>query len=593
VKSIWRIIKFTKELWPYYVAVSVFSILVAAMTQLQPLLLKAAVDQISKLLAGGHADVARVAVFATAIFLTDLGQTLFSNIGGYLGDMLSAKMQRAMSQRYFEHLLTLPQRYFDTELSGKLLNRMNRGINQITSYIQVVSNNFLQFIFSTILSLIIVFVYSWQVGVMLFVLYPIFVWLTTRISTKWQGYQKIINEEQDAATGRFTEAIGQVKVVKSFLREKNELKIFGKRFEKIVETTSPQSKYWHRQDVIRRVVLNIIFFAVYIYIFVETARGRYTLGTMVLLIQYAANIRIPIFSISFIVDSSQRAVANTRDYFKVMDERPEIIDQPEAKPLKVSAGAVKFDTVVFGYDKSQQILKGVSLSLSPDTKTALVGESGEGKTTITSLLLRLYETHDGQITIDDQDINQVTQASLRGSIGIVFQEPALFSGTIRENIAYGRPKASLDEVIAAAKAANADEFIAKFEKGYDSEIGERGLKLSGGQKQRIAIARALLKDAPILILDEATSSLDTRSERKVQEALERLMKGRTTLIIAHRLSTIQHVDQIITLTNGRVDESGTPAELAKSGGIYAQLLDLQISPTATNEQALRKFDLAS
>jgi ATP-binding cassette subfamily B protein len=226
---------------------------------------------------------------------------------------------------------------------------------------------------------------------------------------------------------------------------------------------------------------------------------------------------------------------------------------------------------------------------------ALVGESGEGKTTLTNLLLRLYEPQSGKILIDGHDISEVTQESLRGQIGIVFQEPALFSGTIRENISYARPKASEKEIMAAAKAANAHEFVEKFEKGYETEIGERGLKLSGGQKQRIAIARALLKDAPILILDEATSSLDSRSEHLVQDALERLMKGRTIIIIAHRLSTIANVDQIITLSGGTVDEIGSPSKLAQSGGIYSQLLTLQRGgpPTKRTKQRLQAFELVA
>lgn len=592
MKSIWRIIRFTGELWRYYLGVSVFTILVAVMSQLVPLLTKAAIDEITKLAHGGQVSVTRVAVFALLIFLTDVGQNFFSNIGGYIGDMLAAKQQRLLSNRYYEHVMSLPQRYFDTELTGSIINRMSRGINQITNYTQTLSNNFLQFIFSTVFTLAIVAHYSWVVALILLSLYPIFIWLTTLSNSKWQAYQKEINRDSDEAGGRFAESVGQVRVVKSFVQEAYELLTFDKLMKKIVRTSSPQSKYWHWHDTLRRSILAVIFFALYAYIFIETARGHYTIGTMVLLIQYAQLIRIPLFSLSFLVSQTQRAIANSEDYFKVMDEQPEIRDHVGARPLKVTKADIQFTDVSFSYDAESPVLSGLSFEVVPDSKLALVGESGQGKTTITSLLLRLYEVGSGSITIDGQNINDVTQESLRRNIAVVFQEPALFSGTIFGNIAYGRPKATQAEVEAAAKAANAHEFIAKFEHGYDSEIGERGLKLSGGQKQRIAIARALLKDAPILILDEATSSLDTKSERAVQEALERLMKGRTTLIIAHRLSTIQSVDTIVTLTDGKVHEIGSPHELASSGGIYAQLLALQQTHTQASEKKLKAYEIA-
>ena len=591
MRQIWRIVTFTRQLWRYYLIIGVVTILLSVMSQLQPLFTKGAIDQISKLLSGGHANVTVVALFAALIFLTDVGQTIFSNIAGYLGDILAAKLRRTLSERYFEHLMTLPQSYFDSELTGTIINRMSRGIGQITDYIQSLTNNFLQFVFSTVLSLIIVMYYSWQVGLMLFMLYPVFIYLTTRTSKRWQVYQKDINHVQDKASGRFAEAISQVKVVKSYLQEKRELSVFSKYFGHAVTTTYPQSRLWHRQDVVRRVVLNLIFFGIYAYIFVEAARGAYTLGTMVLLIQYAALIRLPIFSISYLVDQTQRAIVNTKDYFDAMDTMPDIIDDASASELVVTKGHVEFDTVQFGYETKTPVLKGISFELVPGSKTALVGESGEGKTTITSLLLRLYDVNEGFINIDSQDIAQVTQHSLRRAVAIVFQEPALFSGTIRENIAYAKPGAKEAEVIAAAKAANADEFISKFDKGYDSEIGERGLKLSGGQKQRIAIARALLKDAPILILDEATSSLDSKSEHMVQQALEHLMKGRTTLIIAHRLSTIQTVNQIVTIQEGKVSEVGSPADLAISGGIYSELLRFQRQPTEITKKKLQAYEM--
>ncbi len=592
MKHLWRIIKFTRELWPLYIWISIFTIVLAVMSQLQPLFTKGAVDQITKLAGGGHANVKLVALFAVLIFLSDIGQTLLSNIGGYFGDIMSARLMNILSDRYYKHLLSLPQHYFDTELTGKIINQMSRGIGQIGDFLQTLSNNFLQFVFSTILSLIIVFHYSWQVGLMLMLLYPIFVYMTTRTSSTWQKYQTRINKNLDIASGRFAESIGQIRVVKSFIQETRELNFFNRHMKKTIEITHPQSKYWHWQDVRRRLVLNVIFLGIYAYIFIETAHGIYTLGEMVLLIQYAALIRIPIFSISFIVDRFQRAIANTKDYFKAMDEKPEFTDSPNATTLKVEKGSILFDKVVFSYgDKT--VLKSLSFAVEPDTKVALVGESGEGKTTITSLLLRLYEAQEGVISIDGQNITDVTQKSLRDNIGVVFQDPALFSGTIRENIGYSNEAASVKQVVAAAKAANAHEFIEKFEKGYDTEIGERGLKLSGGQKQRIAIARALLKDAPILILDEATSSLDSKSEAMVQEALQYLMKNRTTIIIAHRLSTIQHVDCIITIQGGKVGEIGSPAQLATSGGIYAELLALQQGKTEKDKKKLQKFDISS
>lgn len=593
MKDLWRIITFTKSLWRYYLGISIFTILLAVMTQIQPLLTKGAIDQISRSLGGGHANVKLVALFVILIFLTDFAQTILSNIGGYIGDVMSQKLMQNLSEKYYRHVLSLPQGYFDKELSGKIVNRMSRGIGQIGNFMQIMSNNFLQFLFSTILSLAVVAYFSWQVALMLLLLYPIFIWLTSRTSNKWQEYQKVINKHQDIMMGRFTESVGQIRVVKSFLQEARELKFFGRHVGEVIKTTYPQSKLWHKQDIVRRLVLNVIFLAVYAYIFIAAAHGKYSIGTMVLLIQYATLIRIPIFSISFLVDQSQRAVSNSKDYFEVIDTNSAIVDNPGAKNLAVSKGEIVFDNVQFGYDQKSSVLNGISFTVKPDTKVALVGESGEGKTTITNLLLRLYDVDGGRILIDGQSVGDVTQESLRQNIGVVFQEPALFSGTIRENIAYSDPDASDQAVIAAAKAANAHDFVSKLGKGYDTQIGERGLRLSGGQKQRIAIARALLKNAPILILDEATSSLDNRSEHAVQEALQRLMQGRTTLIIAHRLSTIAHVDQIITLKNGTVEQTGSPEKLAHIKGTYADLLKLQETPTEDTKKKLKRFEISA
>lgn len=587
MKYIWRIIKFSKFLWPYYLIVSVVSVLVAVLNLLLPIFSGSAIDELRK---GTAADVKIMLLLATGVFLVDFSTTILSNFGGYLGDQMQVRLQRYLGMRYYEHLLSLPQQYYDKELSGKIINRLNRSINQITNFMQMWSNNFLQFVFSTIFALAAIAYYSWPIALLLFALYPIYIYMTIKTSGKWIQYAGKINTNWDIASGRFAEVIGQIKVVKSYIQEKHELGFLHKYYSKNVKLTKPQSSFWHKKDIQRRFILSVIFYAVYAIIFVEAARGVFTPGQAVALILFSMQIRIPIFTISFLVENTQRAVADSKDYFEIMNITPQIQDDPEASALTVKKGSISMRGVAFAYD-DKPVLKNISLQIEPDTKVALVGESGEGKTTIANLLLRLYDPNQGTIEIDGQDIGNVTQESLRKHIGVVFQDPALFSGTIRENIAYANPGASEEAIIDAAKAANAHEFINKLDKGYNSEIGERGLKLSGGQKQRLAIARALLKNAPILILDEATSSLDSKSESMVQEALERLMHGRTTIIIAHRLSTIQNVDTIVTLQKGTVDEIGSPKQLENSGGIYDALLKLQRGHTEKTKKQLQKFDI--
>lgn len=592
MKQIWKILKLAGNLWPYYVTVTIFSVLLALANQAMPLVVKAVADLITNAIHGQTPNYTLGIWLAIAFLISDVSITLFSNIGGFYGDIMAAKLRKQLNDRYYAHLMTLPQSYYDEELTGTIINRLNRTIVELTTFLNFFANNFFQMILTMILTLVVVAFFSWEVAVALFVVYPIFLWLTALTSKDWQEHEKNKNKLVDIASGRFAESVSQIKVVKSFGQEDRELKFFGEHFTKTIGITRKQSMYWHKMDVVRRLVLNAIFFSIVAFVFWQTLRGRFSVGTMFLLIQYANLMRIPLFSMSFFVDQTQRAIAGSRDYFKVLELQPAIADTPDAKILHVQQGTIEYRGVYFSYDQKEQVLSDISFAIEPNKKVALVGESGEGKSTITNLLLRLYEPNKGAILVDGVDIATVTQRSLRQQIAVVFQEPALFSGTIRENIAYAKPDATDAQVRAAAKAANADNFIGKLKDGYGTEIGERGLKLSGGQKQRIAIARALLKDAPILILDEATSSLDSKAEAQVQEALETLMKGRTTLIIAHRLSTISHVDKIVTIRKGTVDEIGTPAELAKTGGIYAQLLELQLGATDAAKKKLKAFDIS-
>jgi len=592
MKIIFRVLQYAKELWPYYLGITLFSVLMAVTALATPFLIKAATDLVVESINTGNANVVGALWIAFALFGVDVLSTLFTNWGGYLGDVMSAKLKKILSERYYAQLLNLPQSYYDQELTGTIINRLNRTITEVTQFINIFANNFFQMFITMFLTLIIVAFYSWELTVLLVVLYPTFLWLTALTSKKWQRWQEEKNLETDIASGRFAEVIAQVRVVKSFIQEKLEQDYFKSRYAKVVDITYKQSKYWHNMDIGRRLVLNVIFFMIFAFIFVNTAQGRFSIGDMVLLIQLVNMMRFPIFNMSFIVDNIQKAIAGSRDYFSIMELEPVVADTKDARKLKISKGDVRYEDVSFGYRTDPNVLHNISFDVKSGEKVALVGESGEGKTTLTSLLMRLYDARSGSVTIDGQDIASVTQLSLRQSVAVVFQEAALFSGTIRQNIGYANPNASDEAIETAVKDANAHDFIEKLDKGLDTEIGERGLKLSGGQKQRIAIARAILKDAPILILDEATSSLDSRAEKQVQTALDRLMKGRTTLIIAHRLSTIADVDRIVTIKNGRVDEIGTPIELSETDGIYSQLLSLQLGDKTIAKKKLQKFDIA-
>ena len=596
MRSLIRILRTAKDLWPYYVAIVVTSLAIAGTNLLTPFIIKAATDVIVTASSTGHdARISTVVWLAVALLGAEFANTLLTNVGGNLGDVMAVKLRATLSGRYFTKLLSLPQRYFDNELTGTVINRLTRSITEITNFINVFVNTFFQLLLTLVAVLVITAFYSWPVALLLAVIYPIFMWLTTITSAKWQTLEAEKNRELDLAGGRFAEVIGQIRVVKSFVQERRELAVFEDRYHKTVLTTQKQSRFWHIMDITRRGVLNLIFFGVFAVIFTQTAKGVFTIGVMVLLIQLVTMARQPVFSMSFIVDASQRAIAGSRDYFAVMEEPCERDELPQVRPHMVSRNCTSvgldFQSVCFGYEGGEDVLRDVTFSIAPGERVAVVGESGGGKTTLVSLLLGLYRPDTGTISIGGTDIGELPLDEVRARVGVVFQDPALFSGSIRENIAYATPDADAETVISAARSANAHGFIERFSAGYDAQIGERGIKLSGGQKQRIAVARAILKNAPILILDEATSSLDSKSERLVQQGLDHLMAGRTTLIIAHRLSTISSVDRIVTIKDGRVDEIGTPDQLAATDGIYAELLALQASATKEDRKRLQRFEI--
>lgn len=593
MRPIRTIFSYTDHLRGYMITIAGLAVATALLAFVPPFIIKLVTDWVVHI-AQQTATFSwqQLGMYAAILVGIAVISAVIADINGYLGDQLSIRARHQLSTAYYKHLLKLPQSYYDSEISGKIINRLSRAISDVTNFLQFFSNNLLQMLLTTALTLFVLWWYSWGLALLFAVLIPANLYLTARTSGKWQDLEKQKNNHFDIASGRFAEVVAQIRLVKSFVTETREYRFFDTEVRRMIGLTAEQSRHWHTMNFLRGVVFGVIRALSLILIFYLAANRQVTVGDVAMLVVLIQQASMPLNGLSFFVDSYQRAVANSKDYIEAMHEPTEPIDTVRRR-LNVTRAEVAFQDVSFGYDNQAHVLDAISFTISPGKKVALVGESGGGKTTISNLLMGLYTPQQGAILIDNQSISEVRRRDVRRSIATVFQDSSLFSGTIRENIAYAKPGASSEEIMTAAKAANAAGFISKLENGLDTEIGERGIKLSGGQKQRLAIARAVLKDAPILILDEATSSLDSRAEHEVQEALDRLMKGRTVLIIAHRLSTIAGVDRIVTLKDGRVDEVGSPAALAHTGGIYSQLLTLQLGATESAKKKLAKYEIAA
>jgi ATP-binding cassette subfamily B protein len=569
-------------------------VLIALLNLANPIINKQIVDLIEDNVKHNNGNFSKLIYLLVLIIIFDVVITVFTNVAGYLGDRLGQKLNTFLSSKFYNHILALELQYFDNNLSGGLMNKLQRGIENITNFINQMLNSFLPFFLTAFFTVIYMGFYSWEIAVLLALLFPLYIVISERSSKAWIAKQGKINQIQDSAFGRVMESISSIRVVKSFVTERLEFGTFRKKRKEIEEIAKGQSYEWHKFDIYRRLILNIILFAIYAYVIYYTYSGRFSIAEMILLLQLVNQARFPLFAMSFILSQIQQAQAGSKDFFDVLSQKVQIQDKAAASDLSITKGDIIFEKVTFNYEKDKTVLTDISFKLKHGEKMAIVGESGGGKSTLANLLLRFYEPQNGDILIDKQSIFDVTQRSLHKNIAVVLQDSLLFSGTLKENISYGNPKASEEEIINAAKAANCHEFISNLPNGYDSQIGEKGVKLSGGQKQRLSIARAILKNAPILILDEATSALDSKAEKEVQAALNKLMEGRTTIIIAHRLSTIKNVDHILVLKNGQIVEEGSPEKLSKEDGIFAELLRLQSTaalPDHKKNKKLKEFDL--
>lgn len=588
MQNIIKIIRISKPLH-HLVAILAALILLSALLQLiAPVLSKFIVDEIVGRVQGKGGDAGRLILLIIIAFSMNLLGLITNVISERIGDHFSGRLRKFLTEKFYDKVLTLPQTYFDSEVSGKIVNQLNRGITTIQGFLNSATNFILPTFLQSIFTVAILAYYNIPIAFFTFILFPIYLVLSYYSTVKWGKEEIQKNAIEDRTRGRMQEVISNITLVKSFTGEKREYDQVSENLSEINKIYARQSRTFHIFDFFRGLSLNVILFAINILVFYNTFQRELTIGEMVLILQLVNQARLPLFAMSFILTQVQMAEAGSKEFFEVLN-LPSKEDYRKTKPIeRVKDPTITFKNVSFAYESSSQVLNDVSFTVNKHEAVALVGHSGAGKSTIINLILKFYDPTSGTIFMKDADYTSLDYRFIRQNISLVFQENELFSSTIRENVAYGKFDTTEAEIIKALKLANAYDFVMKLPKGLDSEVGERGVRLSGGQKQRIQIARAILKNAPILILDEATSSLDAKSEKDVQDALENLMKNKLVIIIAHRFSTIQNVDKIIVLDKGTIIDYGKPKELAEKPGLYRDLLHYQVEG---NKKLLEKYEL--
>lgn len=489
----------------------------------------------------------------------------------YVGERLVVDIRKQL----YSALQAMSLKFYTDRRVGELVSRIS---NDVTVMRTVLTNNLTTLMQQTLIlggSVIIMFAINWRLSLFIVIMIPILAALGFAFGYFLQRVSTEVQDEIAGATIVAEEVMQNIREVKSFVREEFEVKRYGSAIDRAFKAAI---KLLRIRSAIGPIGAFLGFGGISLIVWFggrEVLEGRLQIGELVSFLIYSLSVAGSFASLVGIYSSFQESLGAMKRVFEIIDMTPDIQDKPNAKVLANVEGRVSFENVAFSYDGRVDVLKNISFDIAAGEILALVGPSGAGKSTIFNLIPRFYDPNIGKISVDGYDVSEVTQASLRQQIGIVPQETLLFGGTIRENILYGRLDANESEMIEAAKAANAHDFIEALPDGYDTIVGERGIKLSGGQRQRVAIARAILKNPRILLLDEATSSLDNESEHLVQEALSRLMQNRTTVIIAHRLSTIRVAHRIAVVNQGQVIELGSHEQLMAENGLYAKLYEMQ------------------
>ena len=522
-----------------------------------------------------QAILSALPLIAAGLFVMYIVQSLCKYYVSYQGHMMGANMERDMRQQLFDHYEKLSFSYYSRNNSGQMMSKLVSDLFDIAEFAHHGPENLFISLVKIIGSFVFLFLINWRLALPLVVLVLCMFFFTVRQNTRMQETFMENRRRIGDVNSSLQDTLAGIRVVQSFANEDIEREKFRRSNQAFLR--SKKDNY----NCMGNFMAWNLFFQGMMYL-VTLVFGGWLIAKGLMepvdLAMYALYIGIfinPIQILVELIEMMQKGLAGFRRFLEVMDTAPEIKDPPDARELTDVKGRVCYEDVSFHYsDDDTPVLSHVSFEIPAGRSIALVGPSGSGKTTICSLLPRFYDVTGGRITIDGKDVRTLSLKSLRSQIGMVQQDVYLFSGTIRDNIAYGRPGASMDEIIEAARRANIHDFISELPDGYDTFVGERGARLSGGQKQRISIARVFLKNPPILILDEATSALDNESERWIQQSLEELSRDRTTITIAHRLSTIRNADEIIVITEDGIAERGTHESLLAKGGIYAHYYNL-------------------
>ena len=572
-------LKFFSRYYKPYIGIVILDLLCACLTTVCELVLPMIVRYITNAAQSGQALLVASVLKMGAVYLfLRLVDTVANYYMANTGHIMGARIETDMRRDMFDHLMKLSFGYFDNTKVGQIMSRISNDLFDITEFAHHCPEELFICTIKIVGSFVILCGVNVPLTLILFALIPLMLFSVIFFRKGMKNAFKKQREQIGELNSQVEDTLLGIRVVKSFANEEEEKERFSKGNAQFFERKKISYKYMARFQACTRFFDGVMYVAIITIGALFMINGHITAADLVAYLLYIQTLITSIRKLVEFTEQFQRGITGIERFSEIMNERPEITDLPSATELENVYGDIEFKNITFSYSENDKdVLSHINIAVKRGENIAIVGPSGSGKTTLCNLLPRFYELTDGDITIDGQSIKDITLKSLRGSIGVVQQDVYLFSGSVRDNIIYGCPGATDDQIEEAAKSAGAHEFIMSLPDGYDTYVGERGLKLSGGQKQRISIARLFLKNPPILILDEATSALDNESELLVQKSLERLAKGRTTFTIAHRLTTIRNATKIIVLTEDGIVEAGSHSELIEKGGEYAKLYSLYTS----------------